>query len=154
MSSRTTIPRVLFESMILTVALIAMIAALVTAPALAATKAQCPASLIGSGPPGPGPAVHLRAYAESAAGMACSEVHKLLRESWIWRTGTLVSGWTRADTPRDFDGAPGFRCTGRVYVPSRNFVENQIEGATETCARGSQSFGFTWGRRSRFTIPG
>jgi len=154
MPFRDTIRRTLIKSAALAVALTALISGVVADPANGAAKARCSASPIGSGPPGPGPAVHVRAYAESATRVRCSKVHKLLRESWLWRTGTLVSGWTRAETPRDFNGAPGFRCTGRVYVPSRNFVENQIEGATETCTRGSKSFHFTWGHRSKFTIPG
>jgi hypothetical protein len=61
---------------------------------------------------------------------------------------------TRSGTPADYKGAPGYPCKGKVYVPSRNFVENQIEGAAETCTRGRSSFSFAWGRRSRFTIPG
>jgi hypothetical protein len=127
-----------------------VVAALLAVPGAAAGRVHCQSSRIGDGAGGLG----VKAYAESAVRMSCEKVHHLLLVSWIWRTGTLVSGTTSADTPKDFKGAPGFPCSGKVYVPSRNFVGNQIEGATETCRRGRSSFRFTWGHRSRHTIPG
>jgi hypothetical protein len=125
-------------------------AVLLAAPGSATARVHCSNSLTGTGAGGAG----IKAYAESVWNMGCTKVHRLLLESWIWRTGTLVSGVTPSDTPADSKGAPGYPCTGEVYVPSRNFVGNQIEGATETCTRGRSNFGFTWGHRSRFTIPG
>jgi hypothetical protein len=120
------------------------------APGSAFARVHCASSSVGRGPGGP----TIKAYAESAAGMRCKKVHQLLLASWIWRSGTLVSGVTSAGTPRDYRGAPGYPCKGKVYVPSPNFVLNQIQGASETCSRGNSNFSFTWGRRSRFTIPG
>ncbi len=118
-------------------------------PAGAVARTSCSSSFIG-----PGGGVTVKAYAESAVRMRCSTVHQLLRESWIWRSGTLVSGVESNGTPTDLKGAPGYPCKGKVYVPSPNFVLSQIQGATETCSRGRSSFSFTWGRRSQLTVPG
>jgi hypothetical protein len=92
---------------------------------------------------------------ESAAGVSCTTVHRLLGEAWVWRWGVLMWG----DVPRTTAGRSspsGWRCRElREYFSTGNPYRQDggtLTGSVTRCASGGELFQVTAGRATRWSV--
>ena len=96
-----------------------------------------------------------RGSGESAEGVRCRTVRRLLSEAWVWRWGTLMWGGVRG-IRAGRTSPPGWRCREvREYFSTGNRAQQDdgtLTGSVTRCSSGSWLFQVTAGRRSRWRV--
>ncbi len=86
------------------------------------------------------------AYDETAVGVSCTTVHRLLHQSYYWRSGAIVSGVGSGGAPTR-SGPPGWQCFIVLnYYLRKNWDGGDLTGGVDHCDAGRRWFRFTWGR--------
>ena len=114
------------------------------AAAAAATEVRCSNSRTSD---------HVLVHNESAQNVSCAKVHSLMSRAWLWRSGTFAWGPFLDISHARFSPSGWRNASEIVYVSKKNFVLDDICGATERFTSRSRSFRITWGRVTPWRIP-